>query len=132
MDANVLLAYDYPVLGVFLTVLFLAVGAMWLILLFRVVADIFRDHSMGGLGKTAWLVCVMFLPFLGVFMYLIARGDKMSEREARREAVQSVSSRSADHPSAQDLDELARLADLKAHGDLSDAEYERAKTRILH
>ncbi len=138
MNGSVVLAYDYPVLGAFWTVLFIVVAAMWLVLLFRVVADIFRDHTLGGLGKTAWLICVLFLPFLGVFLYLIARGDKMSQHEIQR--TQAMQEGSGGGPPATrargasdtSTAELAELADLKAHGNLSDAEYERAKQRILH
>ncbi|MFE7748880.1 SHOCT domain-containing protein [Streptomyces sp. NPDC057428] len=138
MNGNVILAADYPVLGVFWTVLFLVAAVTWLILLLRVVGDIFRDHSLGGLGKTAWLLCVIFLPFLGVFLYLIARGDGMRDRmSAQDEALQKMNRQSAPrtevHDSTtRDLDELARLADLKAHGDISEAEYQQAKDKILH
>jgi uncharacterized protein (DUF58 family) len=131
------LAYSYPVLGVFWTVLFVTVGAMWFVLLFRVIADIFRDHSLGGLGKTGWLLCVLILPFLGVFMYLIARGDKMSARDAERDAelqraAGGATAQGRTSTSSADVDELAKLADLKAHGDISEADYIRAKERILH
>jgi uncharacterized membrane protein len=137
MDGHLVLAYDYPVLGLFWTVLFITAAVLWFILLVRVVADIFRDHTMGGAAKTGWLLCVLILPFLGVFMYLIARGDKMSEREARRDeelqrAMGSPTTRSSTHTSAADIDDLAKLADLKAHGDISEAEYAQAKERILH
>lgn len=139
MTQNVVLAYDYPVLGVFWTVLFIVAGTMWLILLFRVVADIFRDHSMGGLNKTLWLIGVMCLPFLGVFLYVISRGDRMSQREAQRDAAlrgttpaSTTRGHATGDTSAKDLDELVKLADLKAHGDISEAEYAQAKERILH
>ena len=52
---------------------------LWLILLFRVFADIFRSHDMGGFAKALWVIFVILMPFLGVFVYLIARGSKMSE-----------------------------------------------------
>lgn len=133
MDGHVVLAYDYPVLGVFWTVLFITVGVMWFILLLRVVADIFRDHTMGGLAKTGWLLCVLLLPFLGVFIYIIARGDEMSAREVKRdEEMQRNTRNSTTQTSAADIDELAKLADLKAHGDISEADYARARERILH
>lgn len=139
MTGNVLLAYDYPVLGAFWTVLFIALATMWFILLFRVIADIFRDHTMGGGHKALWLVGVMFLPFLGVLLYVLARGDGMSQREARRAAqwqrsmaVPAQDPKAATGPTSAELDELVRLADLKAHGDISEAEYTHAKERILH
>jgi hypothetical protein len=131
------LAYDYPVLGIFWTVLLVSVAAMWIILLVRVIADIFRDHTMGGLAKTGWLLCVLVLPFLGVFMYLIARGDKMSARDAERDAelrrsMGGATAHGTPHTGSEDIEDLAKLADLKAHGDISEADYARAKERILH
>ncbi|MEE4545164.1 SHOCT domain-containing protein [Streptomyces sp. V4-01] len=138
MDGQVFLAYDYPVLGAFWTVLFIVGATMWLILLFRVIADIFRDHAMSGTGKAAWLLCVLFLPFLGVFLYVIARGGSMNEREVSTYQDRQRSRYARMAPPAHggsdigDLDELAKLADLKAHGDISEAEYAEAKERILH
>lgn len=127
------LAYDYPVLGVFWTVLFITAAVMWFILLVRVVADIFRDHAMGGLAKTGWLLCVLLLPFLGVFMYLISHGDRMNKREAERDAELRRATRgSTTATTTADIDDLAKLADLKAHGDISEADYARAKEKILH
>jgi hypothetical protein len=129
------LAYDYPVLGVFWTVLFATAAVMWFILLVRVVADIFRDHTMGGVAKTGWLLCVLILPFIGVFIYLLARGDEMRDRDAERDAELQRTMRGTtaqSTTSAADIDELAKLADLKAHGDISEADYARAKERILH
>lgn len=132
MNGNVVLAYDYPVLGAFWTVLFIVVATMWLILLFRVVADVFRDHSLSGLGKTAWLVGILFLPFLGVFLYLIARGDRMGQREIdRMQDMHRPTGSSARVMPDTSTAELAELADLKARGSISEAEYERAKGRIL-
>ncbi|MBY8876346.1 SHOCT domain-containing protein [Actinacidiphila acidipaludis] len=131
------LAYDYPVLGAFWTILFIVAAVAWLFLLVRVIADVFQDHQMSGLGKTAWLVCVLCLPFLGVFLYLIVRGSQMSARAARQDAELRGATASAArtqpaHDTTAEMDELARLADLKAHGDISEAEYEREKDRILH
>lgn len=139
MDGHVFLAYDYPVLGAFWTVLFIVGATMWLILLFRVIADLFRDHQMSGMAKAGWLLCVLFLPFLGVFMYVVVRGGTMYDREVRTYENRQRAMYGRDAPAtahddtgAGDLDELAKLADLKAHGDISEAEYAHAKERILH
>ncbi|MER7970964.1 SHOCT domain-containing protein [Streptomyces sp. NPDC096080] len=137
MNASTYLAYDYPLLGAFWTILFITLATMWFILLFRVVADIFRDHTTGGPEKTLWLLCVLCLPFFGVFVYVLARGGAMGEREARRNAAlhretAASAAREGGPATSGDLDELARLADLKAHGDISEAEYAHAKEKILH
>jgi Phospholipase_D-nuclease N-terminal len=80
-------AYDYPVLGFFWSMLIVFLWLAWLMLLFRVVADIFRSRDIGGLTKALWLLLVVVIPFLGVFIYIAARGRSMTENEvARREA----------------------------------------------
>src|SRR5262245_52324397 len=83
MGGYVNLAYDYPVLGVFLTALWVFLWVLWIFLLFRVVADIFRDDALTGWAKAGWLFFVVVLPFLGVFVYLVARGKGMGMREQR-------------------------------------------------
>lgn len=75
---------DYPLLNVFLTMLWFFLWIMWLMLLFHVVADIFRDDALSGWGKAGWTLTVCALPFLGVLAYLVARGRGMGERELRR------------------------------------------------
>ena len=76
------LAYDYPLLGVFWSVLWFFILIVWIMALFHVFVDIFRSHDMGGFAKALWLIFVVFMPFLGVFVYLIARGNKMAEHAA--------------------------------------------------
>jgi hypothetical protein len=128
------LAYDYPLLGFFWSVLILFVWLAWFMLLFRVVVDIFRARDMGGIAKACWLLFTAMVPFLGVFLYLIVRGNKLAENEmadvkAQQDAfaqyVQSVSG------SGSAADELAKLADLKERGLLSDAEFAAQKARLL-
>ena len=76
-----MLAYDYPLLGAFWTVFWIFIWVAWIILLFRVFVDIFRSHDLGGWAKGLWAVFVILVPFLGVFVYLIARGGKMQQRD---------------------------------------------------
>ena len=78
-----MLAYDYPLLGLFWTMLWVFLWVAWLFILFRVIVDIFRSHDMGGWGKALWVLFVVVVPFLGVFVYLIARGRQMTERDSR-------------------------------------------------
>ena len=90
-----MLAYDYPILGLFWTMMIFFLWVAWLFLLFRVFADIFRS-DMGGFAKALWSIFVILAPFLGVFIYVIANGQKMGEATS-----QGLSSRSRDaglHP----------------------------------
>jgi hypothetical protein len=77
----VLVAADYPFLDVLWTIFIFFLWIIWFMLLFRVIADIFRRHDIGGGGKTLWILLVILLPFLGVFIYLIAQSQGMAERD---------------------------------------------------
>ncbi|MEW2167808.1 SHOCT domain-containing protein [Streptomyces sp. NPDC007084] len=128
------LAADYPLLNVFWTTMWFFLWILWFMLLFRVVADIFRDDDLHGWGKAGWCVFVVVLPFLGVFVYLIARGRGMGEREARRvrqsqEEVKSYIRETAG--STGRADELAKLAELRSNGHLTSEEFEQAKAKVL-
>ncbi len=132
------LAYDYPLLSALLTMLVFFLWIMWFILLFRVVVDVVRDDSLSGWGKTGWLVFTIVLPFLGVFVYVIARGRNMGSRElaqarAQQEALDSYIRQTAKGTGegTSRVDELARLSEIKARGDISDDEFRRAKELVL-
>jgi len=73
---------DYPLLNLFWTMMLLFFWVLWFVLLFWVIVDIFRSHDLSGWGKAGWLFFVIILPYLGVFVYLIARGSEMSQRQA--------------------------------------------------
>ena len=130
-----MLAYDYPLLSVFWTMLWIFLFVIWIWLLIAVFADIFRSDDMGGVSKTLWVIFIIFLPFLGVFVYLIARGGKMQERAVQRAADQEKAFRGyvqdVAASSSGSADELAKLADLKARGVITDAEFETQKAKIL-
>ncbi|MEV2210904.1 SHOCT domain-containing protein [Streptomyces sp. NPDC050997] len=137
MSAQMNLAYDYPLLSAFWTMLVFFLWIMWFVLLFRIIVDIFRDDTMGGWTKTGWLVFVIVLPFLGVFVYVIARGKNMGRREmaqarAQQEAFDSYVGETAHgegRPSS--ADELAKLSQIRASGDITDEEFRRAKELVL-
>ncbi len=78
-----MLAYDYPLLGLMWTMLMVFLWVAWIILLLRIFSDIFRSHDMGGWAKALWSIFVIVFPFLGVFVYLIARGGGMVERDVK-------------------------------------------------
>ena len=76
MSASTYLAYDYPLLSVFWSMLWFFLWIMWFVLLFRVVVDIFRDDAMSGWGKAGWLVFTILLPFLGCLLYTSDAADE--------------------------------------------------------
>jgi hypothetical protein len=92
--------------------------------------------DLGGGGKALWVIFVIILPFLGVFVYLLARGGKMHERQAadaaqQQKAFDSYVREAAGTPGADTASQLSKLADLKAQGVLTDAEFEAQKTKLL-
>ncbi len=128
------LAAEWGTGQVFWSMMWFFIFFIWIWLLITVFADIFRSHDLSGVAKAIWIIFVILVPYLGVFVYLIARGHKMQEHamesaqaqdQAMRQYVQSVA------PTASPADELAKLADLKAKGVISDAEYEAAKAKAL-
>src|ERR1700685_4058416 len=131
-----MLTSSYPVLDAFLTMLYFFLFIIWIWLLITVFIDIFRSHDMGGVAKALWVIFVLILPFLGVFVYLIARGGKMHERAANEAAQQQQAfdqyvKQAAGTPGATTADQLSKLADLKSQGVLTDAEFEAQKAKIL-
>ena len=126
--------WEYSPGDVFLSMLWFFLFFIWIWLLITVFADIFRSDDLGGWAKALWTILVIVLPYLGVFIYLIARGNKMGEHalqqsqrqeEQMRTYVQSV----AGSPSA--ADEIARLAELRSSGALSEEEFQAAKAKVL-
>jgi hypothetical protein len=129
-----MLAYDYPLLSVFMSFLWFFLFILWFWLLITVFADIFRSHDLGGWGKALWTIFVIFLPFLGVFVYLLARGQKMHEHAAQSAAAQDAAFKQyvqqAAGPSST-ADQLSQLADLRDRGVLSPDEFEAQKAKLL-
>ncbi len=131
-----MLATDYPLLDFFLTMLYFFLFIIWIWLLIMVFMDIFRSHDMGGFAKALWVIFIIILPFLGVLVYLIARGGKMHERQAadaarQQKAFDEYVRQTAGASGADTASQLSQLADLKAKGVLTDAEFEAQKAKIL-
>jgi len=109
----------------------------WIILLFRIFGDLFGDHEMSGWGKALWTIFLIFFPWLGVLVYLIARGRSMNERalaQAQRNQQafdQYVRDTAATNTSTSTADELTKLADLRDRGTISDEEFHHAKAKLL-
>ena len=129
-----MLAYTYPLADLFGTMLGIFVFLIWFWLLVIIFGDIFRSRDMSGGVKALWVLFVIILPFLGILVYLIARGGKMHERaeqaaKQQQEAFDSYVKQAAGTGSH--ADELAKLAALKDKGDISEAEFQTAKAKIL-
>jgi hypothetical protein len=129
-----MLAYTYPLADLFGTMLGLFIFIIWFWLLIVIFGDIFRSHDMGGWAKALWVIFIIVLPFLGIFVYLIARGGKMHERAAaqaqqQQQAFDSYVKEAAGSSSA--ADQLSKLAALKDQGTITQAEFDAQKAKVL-
>ena len=128
------LASDYPFFDVVWTIVIFFVWVAWLMILFRIFADVFRRHDISGWGKAAWLVFVVVVPFLGVLIYLIANGQEMSQRDveqsraARAEFDDYVKSTAGSGGPAAEIDKAKQLL---ASGAITQAEFDAIKAKAL-
>jgi predicted PurR-regulated permease PerM len=129
----VLVAAGYPSFwDVLWTTFIFFLWIIWFFLLFRVIADIFRRHDISGWGKTAWLVFVIILPFLGVFVYLIAEGNKMSQRDVKN--MQDSQAQFDDYVrtvAGGPAGEIEKAKQLLDQGTITQAEFDSIKARAL-
>ena len=143
VDAN------YPVLGVFWTMLEFFAFVIFIWLVFTLATDIFRSDDLSGWGKAAWLVFILFIPVIGIFAYLIARGRSMQERSqavraqrmreqeiirghlTAQQTGQQAGQQAGQQQEATPADQLSRLADLRQRGVLSAEEFDREKAKVL-
>ena len=129
------LASDFGTGQVFLSMLWFFLFFIWIWLLIVVFSDIFRSHDMGGFAKAIWVIAIIILPYLGVLIYLIARGHKMAEHAQQAAAAQDAAAKQYIQQAAgttkSTAEEIAHLNDLKNQGVLSDAEFEAAKAKAL-
>ena len=124
-----------PLLDAFLTMMWFFLWVLWFFLLFRIITDIFRSKDLSGWGKAGWLIFVIILPFLGVFVYLIARGHKMTERDVAQAQEQDQAFRAYVQETAHGTstaDELTKLADLRDRGVISEADFQQGKDKVLN
>ena len=129
-----MLAYTYPLLDIFWTMLWFFCFFIYIWLLIIVFTDIFRSHDMGGWAKAGWVIFVIVLPFLGIFVYLIAEGKGMGERN-----VQQAQTAQADMDayvrsvagSTSPTDQIAQAKQLLDTGTITQAEFDQIKARAL-
>jgi Short C-terminal domain/Phospholipase_D-nuclease N-terminal len=111
----------------------------WLSLVFRIIGDLFRDRELGGGAKALWMLFILFLPWVGVLAYLLARGGGMAERDVRAGQEQEQAFRTYVQQAAGTgggggggvADELKKLAELRDSGTITPADYESAKAKVL-
>jgi hypothetical protein len=128
------LAADYPFLDVFWTMLVFFLWVAWIWLLFTIFGDVFRRHDISGWAKTAWIVFVILLPFLGVFVYLITQNVGMMERDLERARAQEaqfddyVRQTAGSGGAAAEIDKAKQLLD---SGAITQAEFDAIKQKAL-
>jgi hypothetical protein len=106
---------------------------IWIWLLISIFGDIFRSDDLSGWGKALWSIFIIFMPYLGVFVYLIARGHKMGEHAVKAAQAQDQAFRSYVKDAAgtnSPADQLAQLAALRDQGVIDDAEFARMKSKV--
>ena len=128
-----MLIADYSLGDALLTVLEIFLLVAWFWILITIIGDLFRDHEMSGWGKAGWVLVLILIPFLGSLIYLIARGEGMRERAVKEQADarRHMDAYIRETAGGSSVDELHKLSELKARGDLTDAEFEQAKAKLL-
>jgi ABC-type multidrug transport system fused ATPase/permease subunit len=127
-------SYSYPLLGAFWTIFIIFLWVIWFWILITIIIDLFRSHDLSGFAKALWFIFIIFLPLIGVLVYLIARGGKMHEhavKDARRQEAEFRSYVQDAAGSQSPADQLAKLADLRDRGVITAEEFEREKAKIL-
>jgi membrane protein implicated in regulation of membrane protease activity len=127
-------SYSYPLLGAFWTILEIFLWVIWIWILIYVFIDIFRSHDLSGWAKALWFIFVLFIPLVGVLVYLIARGGSMHERAVQQAQQADADTRAyiqqaAGSPST--ADQLTKLAELRDRGVITAEEFEREKAKVL-
>jgi hypothetical protein len=125
-----------PLLDLFWAMLWFFLFFAWIWLLISIFGDIFRSDDLSGWAKAFWTIFVVILPWLGVLVYLIARGGKMQERAAaemaqREQATRQYIQQAAGSGGASSADELEKLARLRDSGTITAEEFAAQKAKIL-
>ena len=128
-----MVAADYPFMDVLWSMMIFFLFVIWIWILITVFADIFRRRDIGGGMKAVWIIFVILLPYLGVFIYLIAEGHKMAERNA--EQIQTVRAQQDDYiksvAGSSPADQIAQAKSLLDSGAITQAEFDGLKAKEL-
>jgi len=128
-----MLIADFSFGEALLTVIWIFLFVAWIMVLFTIVGDLFRDHQLSGWAKAIWILFLIFIPFLTALIYLIVRGHGMRERSIKEQAEvrRHFDSYVRETAGATPVDELHKLNDLKEKGAISDEEFERMKAKLI-
>ena len=125
---------SYPLLNVFWSIFIFFLWVLWIWILIWIFIDIFRSRDLSGWAKALWFLFVLFIPLIGILVYLIARGGSMQERAAQQAQQEDQAARAYIRDAAGEgdsADQLAKLADLRDRGVISAEEFEREKAKVL-
>ena len=131
---------DVSFIDIFWSMLWFFFLFIWIVILFHVLTDLFRDHTLSGGMKTLWVVFLVFLPFLAVLVYVISRGKGMAERTAARQQqsqeqfegyVRSVAATGDGTTTTTPADQIAQAKQLLDAGTIDQAEFNRLKAKAL-
>jgi len=128
-----MLIADYSLGDAFLTVIWIFLFVAWIMVLFTIIGDLFRDHQLSGWAKAAWILFLIIVPFLAALVYLIVRGHGMRERSVREQAEvkKHFDQYVRDTAGTTPVDELHKLNDLKEKGAITDEEFQQMKAKLL-
>ena len=135
-----MLLADWTFGDAFLTILSIFFFVVWIWILITIISDLFRDDELSGWAKAGWIVLLLILPYLGAFIYLITRGSGMRDRAIKEQAevkkhfdqyVQQQAAAAGAGGGGSQVDELHKLSDLKAKGDITDEEFARMKAKLV-
>jgi len=128
-----MLIADFSFGEALLTVIWIFLFVAWIMVLFTIVGDLFRDHQLSGWAKAIWILFLIFIPFLTALIYLIVRGHGMRERSIKEQAEvrRHFDSYVRETAGTTPVDELHKLNDLKEKGAISDEEFERMKAKLI-
>ena len=118
---------SYPLLDVFLTMLWFFLWLLWLFLVVWIIMDVLRNRDLSGWAKAAWILLIVLLPLIGILVYVGVHGALIPDRREREIRARDTAFR-AGGPSSEF--ELAKLADLHDRGVITDAEFAQRKDTI--
>ena len=128
---------DLEFLDIFWSMLWFFFLVIWIVILVHVLRDLFHDHTLSGWAKVAWLIFLVLLPFLTVFVYLIARGQGMATRalehqkQAQAQFDAYVKGVAGSGGAGSDLDQIASAKQLLDSGAINQDEFDKLKAKVL-